>query len=59
MKFILFINAKKPTSVSILTFISNNKYKSESLKAREVLIFRHFSFHMELKFHAYLSKAWK
>ena len=54
-KFIKLINVKMPTIVSILTFISMINTSSESFKARKVLIFQHFSFYEQLKFHAQLS----
>ena len=41
MKFILLINVKM---VGILTFISRINTASESLKARKIYIFQHFSF---------------
>ena len=43
-KFILLINVKMPTIVGILTFIYKINTPSESLKARKVFIFQHFSF---------------
>ena len=49
MKCILIINVKMPTHVGILTFISMIHTSSESLKARQVFIFQHFSFHEQLK----------
>ena len=52
MKFIMLINVKMPTTVGILTFISMINTKSESLEARKVFIFQHFSFYEQLKFHA-------
>ena len=55
MKFIMLINVKMPTIGGILTFISIINATSESLKARKVLIFQHFSFYGKLKFHAQLS----
>ena len=48
-------NVKMPTIVGILTFISMVDTTSESLKAREVLIFQYFSFNEQLEFHAQLS----
>ena len=53
-KFILLINVKMPTIVSILTFISMIN-TSERLKARNFFICRYFSFYEQLKFHAQLS----
>ena len=53
-KFILLINVKMPTIVSILTFISMIN-TSERLKARNFFICRCFSFYEQLKFHAQLS----
>ena len=44
-----------PTIVGILTFISMINTTSESLKARKICIFQHFSFCEQLKFHAQLS----
>ena len=48
LKFIMLINVKMPTIVGILTFISMINKTSESLKARKVLIFQHFSFYEQL-----------
>ena len=44
MKIIMLINAKMPTIVGILTFKSMINTRSESLKARKVFIFQHFTF---------------
>ena len=52
------MNVKMPTIVDILTFISMIN-TTESLKARQVFIFQHFSFYEQLKFHVELSWAWK
>ena len=41
-------------NVGIITFISMINVTSESLKARKVFIFQHFSFYKQLKFHAQL-----
>ena len=46
----MLINAKMPTIVGILTFISMISTTSESLKARKVFIFQHFSFFSSLNF---------
>ena len=54
MKFTMLINVKMPTIVGILTFVSMINATYESLKARKVLIFQHFSFYEKLKFHAQL-----
>ena len=54
-KFILLINVKMPTIVSILTFISMINTTSERLKARNFIICRYFSFYEQLKFHAQLN----
>ena len=43
MKFIMLINVKIPTIVGILTFISMINTTFDSLKARNVFIFQHFS----------------
>ena len=59
MKFIMLIIVKMPTIVGILTLISMINTTSESLKARNVFIFQHFSFYEHLKFHAWLCWAWK
>ena len=48
MKFIMLINVKMPTVVGILTFISMINTTSESVKARKVFIFQHFSFYEQL-----------
>ena len=42
-------------NVGILTFISMINTILNSLKARDVFIFQHFSFYEQLKFHAQLS----
>ena len=39
----MLINVKMPTIVDILTFISMENKTSESLKARLIVIFQHFS----------------
>ena len=49
----MLINVKMP--VDILTIISMINTASESLKARTIFIFEHFSFYGQLKFHAQLS----
>ena len=56
MKFNMLINVKMPTIVGILTFINMMNTKFKRMKARNVFIFQHFSFHKELKFHAQLSR---
>ena len=48
MKFILLINVKMATIVGILTFISWINTTSESLKARKISVFYHFSFYVQL-----------
>ena len=48
-----------PTVVGILTVISIINTSSERLKARNLFIYRYFSFYELLKFHAQLSWAWK
>ena len=55
MKFFLLLSVKMPTIVGILTFISRINTASESFKARKILIFEHFSFYEQLKFHTQLS----
>ena len=45
MKFIMLINVKMPTNIDILPLISRINTTSESLKARKVFNFRHFSFY--------------
>ena len=40
-------NVKMPTIVGILTFISMINTRSESMEAREVFIFQHFSLKMK------------
>ena len=52
MSTVMLINVKMPTTVGILTFISMIDTTSESLKARKVFIFQHFSFYEQLKFYA-------
>ena len=59
MKFILLMNVEMPTIVDILTFISRINTISEGFKARKVVIFHHFTFYEDLKFHAQLSRARK
>ena len=59
IRFIRLINAKMPTIVGILTFISMINKTSQSLKARKVFIFLHFGFYQQLKFHSQLSWAQK
>ena len=59
MKFIMLINVKMSTIVDILMYISMINTISESLKARKVFIFQHFSVYEQLKFYALLSKACK
>ena len=51
----MLINVKMPTIVGILTSISRINTTSESFRAREILIFHHFRFYEQLKFHAQLS----
>ena len=53
-KFILLINVKMPTIISILTFISMISTTSERLKARNIFNYRYFSFNEHLKFRAQL-----
>ena len=56
LKFIIMlINVKVPTTVGILTFISMINTTFESLKARKIFIFQHFSFCEQLKFRTQLS----
>ena len=55
MKFIMIINVKMPTIVGILIFMSMINITSKHLKARRVLLLRHFKFYEHLKFHAQLS----
>ena len=57
MKFILLINVKMPTSVGILTFISRINTLFECFEAGQILIFQHFSFYEQIKFHAQFSRA--
>ena len=49
------LNTKFTILVGIKTFISMINTTSKSLKARNVLVFQHFSFFEQLKFHAQLS----
>ena len=56
-EFILLINVKMPTNVSILTVISMINTTSERLKARNFFICHYFSFYEQLKFPAQLSLA--
>ena len=55
MKFIMLINVKMPTIVGILTFTSKINTTTESLNARKVFTFQHFSFDEQLIIHAQLS----
>ena len=55
MKLILLINVKMPTIAGILTFISRINTTSESLKAKTIFTFQHFSFYMQMKFNAQMS----
>ena len=54
-KVIMLINAKMPTVVRVLTFISMINTTYESLKARKVFNFKRFSCYEHLKFYAQLS----
>ena len=54
-KFILLINVKMTTIVGILTFMSRINTTSQSLQARNLLIYRYFTFYEQLKFCAQLS----
>ena len=54
-EFILLINVKMPTIVGILTFMSRINSIFESLKARKISVFQHFSFYEQLKLYAQLS----
>ena len=51
----MLINVKMTTFVVILTFIIMINTIIQSLKARTVFIFQHFSFCEHVKFHAQLS----
>ena len=55
----MLIDVKIPTTVGILTFISMINTTLNSLKARQVFIFQHFSFYKRLKFHVQLSRISK
>ena len=55
MKLILLIKVKMPTIVGILTFISRINTTLESDKARNIVIFQHFTCYEQFKFHAQLS----
>ena len=55
IKIIMLINVKMPTIVGILTFIIMINTTSESIKAKNIFVFQHFSFCEQLKFHAQLS----
>ena len=54
-KLILLINAKMPTIVGVLTFISRINTTSERLKTINFIISRYSSFYEQLKFRAQLS----
>ena len=54
IKFILLINVKITKIVGILRFIRINT-AAESLKARKIFFFHHFTFHEQSKVHAQLS----
>ena len=49
MKLIMLIDAKMPTVVGILPFITTIKPTSENLKAGKVFIVQHFSSYKQLK----------
>ena len=57
MKFILLMNVKMQTivGIGILAFMSRITTSAESFNVRKILIFYHFSFDEQLKFHAQLS----
>ena len=55
IKFVMLINVKMPTIVSILTFNTMINTTSATLIARTVFISWYFSFHEQLKFRAELS----
>ena len=57
MNIIIPINVKCQhlLNVGILTFISRIKTTSESSKARNIIIFQHFSFDDQMEFHAMLN----
>ena len=59
MKLILLINAKMPTIVGILTFISRINIPSECFKQDKLVILQYFTFNELSKFHAQLSLALK
>ena len=59
LKFILLINVKMPTIVGILTFMSMINATFESFKARNIFVFRYFSFCQQVKLRTRLSWAWK
>ena len=50
----MLINAKMPTIVGILTFMSLINTTPERLKARKVFVFQHFKFNEPLKFYPQL-----
>ena len=52
MKFIMLINVEMSRIVGILIFMRMINTTSESLNARKVIIFQHFSFYEQLKFHS-------
>ena len=54
MKFIMLINVKMPLIVGSLIFISMINKTSETLKARKVFTFQHFSFYEKAKSHGQL-----
>ena len=58
-KLILLINVKMPTIVGILKFISKINTTYESFKARQILIFQHFSYYKHVKFYAQFGWAWR
>ena len=55
IKFIMLINVKMQAIVGILTFMGIINTTCVRLKAREWIIFQHFNFYEQLKFHAQLS----
>ena len=58
MNIIMPINVKMPTFVKCWHFniYEQDKTTSESSKARNIIIFQHFSFDEQMKFHAKLNR---
>ena len=52
MKFIMLKNFKMPTDVDFLTFMNMKNTTSDSLKAKQVFIYKHLSSYEQVEFRA-------